>query len=544
MPAGGDSFGGCDGNFGSSSMDSGGSYGGGHEGYNSNNDYSVSFTSIPGYTEGFYDGVLHIGLRAEFTREDSQHDNNPIELGITSDDFLNAYSKSLDSIQYLGVSSALQSNEFEEILRSASKGLESYNANVLKALSKVEALYNEYIKLDIEHKKAMEYYNGNILDYPGNSYNLMRTLDVALISIPAAKNEALKAIEEQKAKETRLKETEEKLLKEIFQENYSDIKFSYNDNAKIKNEIACIDIHNVLAGNPDMQYMSVKLYQHLLKKGLSENEALAILGNSLIPIHENPFAIPKKVNHVLALEGAAALVYQCTANPACVNLVASSLAAALATGKIMVEGFDIADKHDTTLKSPEQKHQSQDEEFLADTKVNKIPGFDWEQYFNTDEGLTIPEGIDMTILPKLEFDENGKFYPEKTNIADSEGGVHGGHSKERHVGKSDEYLKERAIRLAEKAALQKRTSPGASTFPDYKTANEATIEVLKQNSKAIEKWAKTAPNGKVEPYFAEFTKSVGYGYTDEGVRFESNKVATVLIKVGEKVEILTSYPVK
>ncbi len=321
---------------------------------------------------------------------------------------------------------------------------------------------------------------------------------------------------------------EDEALKDILKENKASQPSKSLE--KIKEDIACVDVHRVLSGNPEMQEVSVKLYQHLVNKGLSENEALAILGNSLIKIHENPFAVAQPAALQLAVGAVTTAIEACAANPACVNLVALTLTGAFAAGKIITEGFDAAEEIDTTMWTPEHNYKSQDEEFLADTTVNNIPGFDWEQYANNDESFTIPEGIDMSVLAKVEI-KDGRIVTEKFKLRDSEGGAHGGHSEERHVGKSGEYLKGRNL-------------PEATTFPDYKTANEAVKEVLKHNNDDIVKWAESAKERETLPITKVFDNKIGHGITKNGIKFDSNKVKVVLVKIGKEVEVLTSYPVK
>ncbi len=300
---------------------------------------------------------------------------------------------------------------------------------------------------------------------------------------------------------------------------------------QIKEDIACVDVHKVLTGNPDMQEVSVKLYQHMVKNGVDENEALAILGNSLIKIHENPFVVAQPAA-LQFVAGAATVMEACAANPACVNLVALTLTGAYAAGKIMVEGFDVAEEIDTTMWTPETKLDIKDEGFVPVDIDTRLPGFaEGGIELPENEGFVIPEGIDTTILAKLTI-KDGKVVTKEFDLKDSEGGKHGGHSEERHIGKDDKYLVGRKI-------------PEATTFPDYKTANEAVKEVLKHNNDEIVKWAKDDSERKTKGFEAVLdSKSIGHGITKDGVKFNTNKVKIVLIKVGKDIEVLTSYPIK
>ena len=62
--------------------------------------------------------------------------------------------------------------------------------------------------------------------------------------------------------------------------------------------------------------------------------------------------------------------------------------------------------------------------------------------------------------------------------------ANGGHTIERHVGKSDDYLEGRGI-------------PEASTFPDLATASQETASNLRQNAEFVQSWLRSAVNPTV-----------------------------------------------
>ncbi len=195
-------------------------------------------------------------------------------------------------------------------------------------------------------------------------------------------------------------ELEDAALRDILKETKA--QQSTKSLQQIREDIACIDVHRVLSGNPEMQEVSVKLYQHMVKNGMDENEALAILGNSLIQIHENPYAVAQNAAFPFAL-GA---VEACATNPACVNLVALTLTGAFAAGKIMVEGFDIAEDIETTLWTPETKLDIKDEGFVPVDIDATLPGFEPSNLKFKLPGFEIWEGDTLNILFK---DDNSKI---------------------------------------------------------------------------------------------------------------------------------------
>jgi hypothetical protein len=275
-----------------------------------------------------------------------------------------------------------------------------------------------------------------------------------------------------------------------------------------------------------MQESAESLFKYMLSQGIDKNEALAIIGNSLIEIHNNPYAYAQHAALPLVVSGLEA----CAINPTCASMVAMGLTATYTALKM-----DAAPKLDNTLKTPIPDYESKDEGFTEHRGTATLEGFDIYDEWYVEEGFTIPEKIDTSILTKLEFDKNGKILLDKFRLKDSEGGSHEWHSVERHVRKSDGYLIQRVVNEGKKAA---------TTFPDYKTANEVVKEVLKHNNDDIVKWTESAKDRETLPITKVFDHSIGHGITKNGIKFDSNKVKVVLVKIGKEVEVLTSYPVK
>ena len=95
--------------------------------------------------------------------------------------------------------------------------------------------------------------------------------------------------------------------------------------------------------------------------------------------------------------------------------------------------------------------------------------------------------------------------------------------------------------------LEGRNIKSASIYPDLKTANEATKQVLKNNEAEIVKWLENAQiNGKPETFIKkDFKKSIGGGIEKDNKGLTSKtKARVVLRKSGEdKFTIITSYPI-
>ncbi|CAL7960860.1 hypothetical protein MIDIC_290003 [Alphaproteobacteria bacterium] len=126
----------------------------------------------------------------------------------------------------------------------------------------------------------------------------------------------------------------------------------------------------------------------------------------------------------------------------------------------------------------------------------------------------------------------------KLNLERYEGGEGSGHTIERHVGKGVEYLKGR---VEQEPSLRK----GATSFPDLRTANELTEEVVKQNAKDISDWAGKARIMDTKGFTWKFNTETGYGTTrDSNAIKHMTKVRVVFKKLKDGITIITSYPVE
>ena len=149
--------------------------------------------------------------------------------------------------------------------------------------------------------------------------------------------------------------------------------------------------------------------------------------------------------------------------------------------------------------------------------------------------------------------EQGKFFREaaketvhqlidKLNIEEHEGGKHGGHAVDRHVGKDLEWLKDR---VDNDPGSRGRGIGSATSFPDLETANEVTKEVLRQNTDKIVEWiqSKDAQKGIPQGFSADIKKNIGFGINKNGIkRNDISRAVVVLRLIKSEIKVFTSYP--
>ena len=125
-------------------------------------------------------------------------------------------------------------------------------------------------------------------------------------------------------------------------------------------------------------------------------------------------------------------------------------------------------------------------------------------------------------------------FESRRNLQDHEAA--GGHTVERHVGKSDSSLRSR---LASDPNI-----PAASTFRNKEAANRADGQFVKQNKDAINKWLQSKTN---KPFVGTIImpQSIGTVIKRDGSKIESHNVEVVIVRdsSAQGWHVLTSYPV-
>jgi hypothetical protein len=122
---------------------------------------------------------------------------------------------------------------------------------------------------------------------------------------------------------------------------------------------------------------------------------------------------------------------------------------------------------------------------------------------------------------------------DELNLSHHEGGLHKGHTIEKHVGKSQEWLKDRLV--------NDPRITGSTSFPDLETANKHTRATLKHNADKIAEWL-NSPDPR-QNFIAEFSESIGHGFNKNGEYFKAiNKVNVVLTKDKNGFVVLTAHP--
>lgn len=110
----------------------------------------------------------------------------------------------------------------------------------------------------------------------------------------------------------------------------------------------------------------------------------------------------------------------------------------------------------------------------------------------------------------------------------------GGHVIARHVGKSEDYLKNRLKKQPHISA--------ASTFNDLNTAQYAVEKGILYHKNKIKKWLKSDKSRLVVIYKGK--KTIGIGIKQGSNKFRDLKNAKIVLKKHKKLPflILTAYP--
>ncbi|MEH7461396.1 RNase A-like domain-containing lipoprotein [Bacillus thuringiensis] len=122
-------------------------------------------------------------------------------------------------------------------------------------------------------------------------------------------------------------------------------------------------------------------------------------------------------------------------------------------------------------------------------------------------------------------------------LDEMEGPPKNGHTIERHVGKTDEQLKER---------LRTDNVSAASTYYDKETATKAVKDTIKQHEKEIEKWLKESKENRLV-LNTKHNFAVGKTVLKKDMRVKDGLRNTVTVLQRDKgsqlgFKIVTSYP--
>ncbi|KEK21777.1 RNase A-like domain-containing lipoprotein [Bacillus gaemokensis] len=136
--------------------------------------------------------------------------------------------------------------------------------------------------------------------------------------------------------------------------------------------------------------------------------------------------------------------------------------------------------------------------------------------------------------------ENSSTSVEKINnniLDEMEGPPKNGHTIERHVGKTEEQLKER---------LRTDKVSAASTYYDKETATKAVKDSLKQHEKEIEKWLQNSKENRLV-LNTKHSFPVGKTVLKKNMSVKDKLVNTVTVLARDKsgelgFKIITSYP--
>ena len=135
------------------------------------------------------------------------------------------------------------------------------------------------------------------------------------------------------------------------------------------------------------------------------------------------------------------------------------------------------------------------------------------------------------------------FTNDNVNLDDHEK-VNGGHTIERHVGKSDEFLED-ILRNPEKYVPGQRDIPASSSYTDNATAEQVIGQTIQQNQDAITEWLESADSSqtrRLPTYTGD--QIIGRGINTGETSVSNRTDAVVVLKKDGNggYTILTSYP--
>ncbi|MBO1579911.1 RNase A-like domain-containing lipoprotein [Bacillus sp. XF8] len=141
---------------------------------------------------------------------------------------------------------------------------------------------------------------------------------------------------------------------------------------------------------------------------------------------------------------------------------------------------------------------------------------------------------------KADPKENNSASVEKINdniLDEMEGPPKNGHTIERHVGKTEDQLKER---------LRTDKVSAASTYYDKETATKAVKDSLKQHEQEIEKWLKNSKENRLV-LNTKHSFPVGKTVLKKDMSVKDKLMNTVTVLARDKsgslgFKIITSYP--
>ncbi len=134
------------------------------------------------------------------------------------------------------------------------------------------------------------------------------------------------------------------------------------------------------------------------------------------------------------------------------------------------------------------------------------------------------------------------MFNDNVNLDDHEN-VNGGHTIERHVGKSNEYLIDRLNNPTKYVPGQTRIT-ASSTYTDKTTAEAVITQTLVQNQQAIQAWLANPNSSQTDSFDYKGTSAVGRGIS-KGESAVSDRInATTVLKKNSNGDftVLTSYP--
>lgn len=160
---------------------------------------------------------------------------------------------------------------------------------------------------------------------------------------------------------------------------------------------------------------------------------------------------------------------------------------------------------------------------------------------DTINGLTKVVAIRMGRIILSEEAVAGKMGRVSLDVeeADKTIGKEGGHTIDRHVGKSDDYLENRAISSQDATKVFSR-------FASKQFAEDAINDCIRMNRKAMQNWA-AKPNGIPMEFDLEMGRPIGDGFFNSDGTYKALTKVRVVLKFAKRgpksFYIITAYPI-
>ncbi len=154
-------------------------------------------------------------------------------------------------------------------------------------------------------------------------------------------------------------------------------------------------------------------------------------------------------------------------------------------------------------------------------------------------GSPDPDDDHRTQAEKTKEFTGNKIDLDKHEASANQGGI--GHTKEKHVNPSQEYIAQRA----EKVRVSKNPTESYSFYPDEATTEQAINDVKRMKADEIQKWANNLNFKETETFSVQdLGRQTGYGISKQNLNPSSKYGAKIVLRKmpNGSIQLVTSYP--